>query len=80
MNVEQVRAAFIKRTLQSARTTGDLLLARRIVREFRRYVTWCRHLLTNEDQRSIAEQLSQLEADLPAARGSDARRPPASGR
>jgi hypothetical protein len=64
MDAEQIRADFIKRNLSRARAQADRLLAVRIAREFRQYFGWCAHLLTAEDRRGIAAQLSILEHEL----------------
>jgi hypothetical protein len=64
MDAEQIRAGFIKRNLNRARAQPDRLMAVRIAREFRQYFGWCAHLLTAEERRSIAAQLSILEHKL----------------
>ncbi len=64
MNAEQIRAAFIKDQLNRARTQPNKQRAAHILRELRRYFTWCAGLLTARHRHRIAEQLSHLESDL----------------
>ncbi len=64
MNAEQIRAAFIDDQLNRVRTQSNRLRALRIVRELRRYFTWCAGLLTETHRQRIAARLSQLETDL----------------
>jgi hypothetical protein len=64
LNAAQIRAKFIMDNLNRAGNQADLGVAIRIVREFRRYFTWCADSLTAEDRLSIAEQLRRLECEL----------------
>ena len=64
MDVEIIRAAFIKSHLERALLDSGGLLAQRVVREFSRYVVWFADSIPVAEKEAIAAKLSQLESQI----------------
>lgn len=61
MDANRLRARFIERQLERGLRTSDMTFASKVVREFRRYIEWFKHLLPDPEKKRIAAQLSMLE-------------------
>jgi len=64
LDVEFIRASFIKSHLDRALLDSGGLLAVRVAREFSRYIGWFADSLPLAEKEAIAAKLSQLESQI----------------
>ena len=64
VDVELIRASFIKSHLDRALLDSGGSLAVRVVREFSRYVAWFADSLPLDEREAIIAKLSQLESQI----------------
>lgn len=70
MDVELIRASFIKSHLDRALLDSGGSLAVRVVREFSRYVAWFVDSLPLDEREAIAAKLAQVENQISQRRRS----------